>query len=110
MTILKCNTLKFGERFCHQIKGTAMGTPMAVNLTNLFMAKFETDLPNYYRNKYNKSPGICLRYIDDIFSTWVHDELSLKHFISFCNSYSTNQNMKSKISFEQIIPCHMLLP
>ena len=25
MTILKCNTLKFGERFFHQIKGTAMG-------------------------------------------------------------------------------------
>ena len=48
----------------------------------------------------NKSPGIWLRYIDDIFLTWDHDESSLKHFISFCNSYSTNQNMKSKISFE----------
>ena len=44
MTILKCNTLKFGKRFFHQIKGTAMGTPMAVNLANLFMGKFETDL------------------------------------------------------------------
>ena len=68
MTILKCNTLKFGERFFHQIKGTAMGTPMAVNLANLFMGKFETDLLNDYRNKYNKPPGIWLRYIDDIFS------------------------------------------
>ena len=29
-----------------------------------------------------------------------HDESRLKHFISFCNSYSTNQNMRSKISFE----------
>ena len=51
MTILKCNTLKFGERFFHQIKGTAMGTPMAVNLANLFMGKFETDLLNDYQNK-----------------------------------------------------------
>ena len=51
MTILKCNTLKFGERFLHQIQGTAMGTPMAVNLANLFMGKFETDLMNDYRNK-----------------------------------------------------------
>ena len=100
MTILKCNTLKFRERFFHQIKGTAIGTPMAVNLANLFMRKFETDLLNDYRNKYNKSPGIWLKYIDDIFFTWDHDESSLKHFISFCNSYSTNQNMKSKISFE----------
>ena len=54
MTILKCNTLKFGERFFHQIKGTAMGTPMAVNLANLFMGKFEIDLLNDYGNKYNK--------------------------------------------------------
>ena len=54
MTILKCNTLKFGERFFHQIKGTAMGTPMAVNLAELFMGKFETDSLNDYRNKYNK--------------------------------------------------------
>ena len=43
MTILKCNTLKFGERFFQQIKGTAMGTPMAVSLATLFMGKFETD-------------------------------------------------------------------
>ena len=64
------------------------------------MGKFETDLLNDYRNKYNKSPGIWLWYIDDIFFTWDHDESSLKHFISFCYSYSTNQNMKSKISFE----------
>ena len=27
MTVLKSNTLKFGERFFHQIKGTAMVTP-----------------------------------------------------------------------------------
>ena len=47
-TILKCNTLKFGERFFHQMKGTAMGTPMAINLANLFMGKLETDLLNDY--------------------------------------------------------------
>ena len=84
-----------------------MGTPMAVNLANLFMGKFETDLLNDYRNKYNKSPGIWLRYIDDNFFTWDYDESSLKHFISFCNSYSSNQNMKSKYHSKQIIPCHM---
>ena len=74
-----------------------MGTPMAVNLGDLFMGEFETDSLNDYRNKYNKSPGIWLRYIDDICFTWDHDKSRLKHFISFCNSYSTNQDMKSKI-------------
>ena len=29
--IFKCNTLKFGTRLFHQIKGTAMGTPLACN-------------------------------------------------------------------------------
>ena len=44
VTVLKSNTLKFGERHFHQIKGTVMGTPMAVNFANLFMAKFETEM------------------------------------------------------------------
>ena len=34
------------------------------------------------------------------FSLRIMMNQALKHFISFCNSYSTNQNMKSKISFE----------
>ena len=40
-----------------------MGIPMAVNLANLFMGKFETDLLNDYRNKYNKSPGILSVFV-----------------------------------------------
>ena len=56
-----------------------MGTPMAVNLADLFMGKFETDLQNDYQNKYNKSPGIWLRYIDDIFFTWDRDESSRRN-------------------------------
>ena len=34
------------------------------------------------------------------FSLRIMMNQALKHFISFCNSYSTNQNMKAKISFE----------
>ena len=39
------------------------------------------------------------QYIDDIFFTWDYDETSLKHFINFCNNYSSNQSMKSNITF-----------
>ena len=99
MTLLKSNTLKFGERFFHQIKGTAMGTPMPVNFANLFMAKFETEMLADYKKKFKKLPTVWLRYIDDIFFTWDYDETSLKHFINFCNNYSSNQNMKSNITF-----------
>ena len=69
MTVLKSNTLKFGERFFYQIKGTVMGTPMAVNFANLFMAKFETEMLADYKKKFKKLPTVWLQYIDDIFST-----------------------------------------
>ena len=42
--ILKCNTMEFLGRYFHQILGTAMGTPMAVNFANLFMSRFEESL------------------------------------------------------------------
>ena len=70
MTVLKSNTLKFGERFFHQIKGTAMETPMAVNFANLplFMAKFETKMSADYKKKFKRLPTVWLRYIDGVFS------------------------------------------
>ena len=61
--------MKFGGRFSHQIKGTSMGSPMSVNFANLFMGQLETNMLNDYKSKYNKLPGICLRYIDNIFFT-----------------------------------------
>ena len=54
MTVLKSDTLKFGERFFHQVIGTVMGTPMAVNFANLFMAKFETEMLADYKKKFKK--------------------------------------------------------
>ena len=72
---------------------------MAVKFANLFMAKFETEMLADYETKFKKLPTVWLRYIDDIFFTWDCDETSLKHFINFCNNYSSNQNMKSNITF-----------
>ena len=55
-------------------------------------------------NEYEKATGlkplIWMRYIDDIFFTWQHDEVSLDHFIKFCDNYSKSKNMKSNIKFE----------
>ena len=97
--ILQCNIIQFGKRFFHQIKGTAMGTPMAVNYASIFMGKFEKDMLNEYRKKFLKSPSIWLRYIDDIFFTWDYDEASLKHFFQFCNVYASNNKMLSSLKF-----------
>ena len=99
MTVLKSNTLKFGRLFFHQILRYCHGDPMAVNFANLFLAKSETEMLADYRKKFKKLPTVWLRFIDDIFFTWDYDETSLKHFINFCNNYSSNQNMKSNITF-----------
>ena len=93
--ILRCNTLKFGERFFHQ----TMGTPMAVNFTNVFMGRLERRMLQDYERIYGRKPLAWLRYIDDILFLWDGNEISLKHFILFCNRYATNNNMKSNIKF-----------
>ena len=98
--ILTSNTMNFLGRFYHQIKGVTMGTPMAVNFSNLFMAKFENNLLEQYWNKHGKKPLLWIRYIDDVFLIWHGDEHEVKHFIKFCNNFSTQNGMKSNIRFE----------
>ena len=99
-TILTSNTMQFKNRFFHQIKGTAMGTPMAVNYANLFMAKFEKSMLEEYKAKHGLSPFAWYRYIDDIFFIWVGSEESLKHFLTFMNAFSESKSMSSLIKFQ----------
>ena len=97
--ILKCNTMVFKDRFFHQIKGTAMGTGMAVNYANIFMAELEQKMLDAFFTKTGLKPATWLRFIDDVFLVWEHDEESLKSFLSFCNNFAASQNMKSTITF-----------
>ena len=48
LVVLKSNAFRFGESIYHQIKGTAMGTPMAPNYANLFMNKLESNIINEF--------------------------------------------------------------
>ena len=50
-----------------------MGTPMAVNFANLFMAKFETEMLANYKKKFKKLSTVWLRYIVDILFMWDYD-------------------------------------
>ena len=77
-----------------------MGTPMAVNYANIFLDKFEREMLDDYEKTTGKRPFLWLRYIDDIFFVWNHDESSLNEFIQFCDQYSTTRKMKSNIRFE----------
>ena len=42
--ILKCSTMIFNGRYFHQIKGTAMSTPMVVSYASIFMLVFESNM------------------------------------------------------------------
>ena len=99
LLILQSNTMQFMGKFFHQIKGTAMGTAMAVNYANLFMARFEQKMLEAYHNKTGLRPKLWLRFVDDIFFMWEGDESSLKHFLQFCNNFSEQEKMKSTIKF-----------
>ena len=76
-----------------------MGTRMAVNFANIFMSKFEEEMLNEFQSIHGLRPALWLCFIDDIFFIWDNDEISLQSFLQFCNSYSTNESMKSTVNF-----------
>ena len=76
-----------------------MGSPMSVNFANLSMGQSETNMLNDYKSKYNKLSEIWIRYINDTFFTWNYAKTTSEQFINFCKNYSSNQSMKSHITF-----------
>ena len=83
LLILRMNTTMFCGGYFHQIKGTAIGTPMAGNCANCFTGYFETNLLQGYKKKITKEPTLWLRFIDDAFIVWTGSEAECNHFISF---------------------------
>ena len=49
--VLENNVFRFGTQIYSQIKGTCMGTPMAPNYANIFMAEFEENMLDEYEKK-----------------------------------------------------------
>ena len=97
--VLQNNVFRFGNQLYSQIKGTCMGTPMAPNYANLFMAEFEEELLDEYEKKTGQRPLIWWRYIDDIFCIWTGGKESLAKFIEFAQNYGQMKKMKSDIKF-----------
>ena len=98
--ILKNSVFRFSNTFYQQIMGTIMGSPIAPNFANLFMSEVEMRLINDYETKSGLRSLIWLRYIDNIFFLWSHDQESLDDFISFICSYSKSRNMKSTFDYD----------
>ncbi|KAJ7341595.1 hypothetical protein JRQ81_005891 [Phrynocephalus forsythii] len=87
--VLTHNYFSFDNKNYLQINGTAMGTLMAPQYANIFMA----DLEQRFLNHCTQKPLLYLRYIDDIFLIWTHGEQSLKKFHQDFNSFHPNINL-----------------
>ena len=83
--ILESNAFIFNGAYDLQQQGTAMGTQMAPQYTNLFMGKFEQQ----FLQTQNKLPLVWWRYIDDVFAIWTHRVPCLNAFLQELNNYHT---------------------
>ena len=106
LIVLKSNVFRLGCYIYKQIKGTAMGTPMAPNYSNLFMDNLENRIIGEFFKKTGKQPLFWFRFIDDIFFIWTYDLESLHEFLKFADNYTTINKMKSCIKFETNISEH----
>jgi hypothetical protein len=60
---LEHNFIEFGNTYYKQVRGTAMGTPVAVVFANLFLQQIETLVFKQLKDEF---PLLFKRYIDDI--------------------------------------------
>ena len=95
--VLHCNILVFDGTHYHQRIGTAMGTRVAPTFACLFMGAVETAMLAGWNGP---QPKMWRRYIDDIFFLWPSDELSLKSFIDYLNSFHPFLKFKANYNFD----------
>ena len=69
--VMKENIFQFGNTYWMQLRGTAMGTPIAVTYANLYSGWKERSelIP-----KFNKNILHLSRFVDDLFGIWVPDD------------------------------------
>ena len=89
--VLKKNNFQFNGVNYLQIAGTAMGTRMAPQFTNLYMAQFEEQYVYPYKPDLEK---YWFRFIDDVFLLWHHGEEELKKFLSHLNTCHKEKTIK----------------
>jgi hypothetical protein len=80
--VLKRNNFTFNGRHYLQLRGTAIGTKLAVGFANNYVGYFERLFVEFY----HKHPRTWLRFIDDVFMIWTHGEDSLAEFVEYLNS------------------------
>ncbi|CAM5157467.1 unnamed protein product [Eretmochelys imbricata] len=96
--VLTHNYFTFGDNVYLQISGTAMGTRMAPQYANIFMA----DLEQRFLSSRPLKPLLYLRYIDDIFIIWTHGKEALEEFHHDFNNFHPTINLSLVQSTQEI--------
>nr|XP_048698832.1 uncharacterized protein LOC125633518 [Caretta caretta] len=92
------NYFTFGDNVYLQISGTAMGTCMAPQYANIFMA----DLEQRFLSSRPLTPLLYLRYIDHIFIIWTHGKEALEEFHHDFNNFHPTINLSLVQSTQEI--------
>ena len=64
----------FNSKFCNQIDGVVMVSPLAPVLANIFMSFYESKWPNEYNLD---KPKVHLRYVDEVLAAFDKGQDSL---------------------------------
>ena len=81
MYILKNNFFEFNGVVKRQKSGTAIGTKFAPPYPCIFMDEVE------FLKSQELQPFLWLRYIDNIFFIWTHEEEKLTQFLNQLNNF-----------------------
>ena len=81
--VLKSNIFEFDDKLFLQLLGTAIGTKMAPNFSNVFMDRLER---NFFASSSYK-PIVWWRFIDDIFAIWNWGVERLHEFMTCLNAF-----------------------
>ena len=96
----------FNSKFCNQIDGVAIGSPLTSVLAHIFMDFYESN----WLNEYNlNKPKFYLRYVDDILAAFDKEQDSL-NVLNFLNKRHPNiKFMKENQVNHSIAPSSVLL-
>eukprot|EP00745_Piridium_sociabile_P015908 TRINITY_DN23717_c1_g1_i4.p1 TRINITY_DN23717_c1_g1~~TRINITY_DN23717_c1_g1_i4.p1 ORF type:complete len:920 (-),score=175.07 TRINITY_DN23717_c1_g1_i4:31-2790(-) len=104
--VLTNNFFNFEGQTYKQKSGTAMGTPMAPTVANIFMGRLEAKLLE--NSPVRIEEDVWKRFIDDILILWTRSQKDLDQFTTYINSIHptikfTIRNSKTSLPFLDIL-------
>ncbi|CAF1538052.1 unnamed protein product [Adineta ricciae] len=91
--VMKNNYFKYNGQYYHQVRGGAMGSPLALTIANCYMFFYEQNIIRQVTN----SLGLYLRFIDDIFIIVNWPQRHLSKEVDRWNTFDANIKLSAKI-------------